>query len=173
MPCASGAQAKRVNVWVLAPEAISNGVKSTTRYRKHGASKKSNKLVPSAPQRQRSGRKGGLAAKKAARLRRAAEEHLKRHGGDSNVEIGNFAPCSPLTPNDITEDSLYSPFDPYYSSNIPDSNYMAQTMDYTSVHSTSNNIAEFGLFYDDEEAQRNEPKYALFNDAQIDPILSN
>ena len=47
-------------------------MKSTTRYRKFNSSRKIGKADQPAPQRQRSGAKGGKAAKKAAKTRRSA-----------------------------------------------------------------------------------------------------
>ena len=47
-------------------------MKSTTRYRRNVPNKKVSKSDHPAPQRQRSGAKGGKAAKKAAKLRRSA-----------------------------------------------------------------------------------------------------
>jgi hypothetical protein len=47
-------------------------VKSTTRYRKFNSNRKIGKAEHPAPQRQRSGAKGGKAAKKAAKIRRSA-----------------------------------------------------------------------------------------------------
>ncbi|KAL1956745.1 hypothetical protein VTO42DRAFT_6895 [Malbranchea cinnamomea] len=67
-----GGQSKKNNVWALTEEAIRNGVQSTTRYRKQG-SKKTKSEHP-VPQRQRSGAKGGRAAKRSARVRRAARD---------------------------------------------------------------------------------------------------
>ncbi|KAL2004263.1 hypothetical protein VTN02DRAFT_4778 [Thermoascus thermophilus] len=60
-----------VNFWRLTDEAIAKGVQSTTRYRKQGNHRKAVKSENPAPQRQRSGAKGGRAAKVAARIRRA------------------------------------------------------------------------------------------------------
>lgn len=47
-------------------------MKSTTRYRKFNSNRKIGKAEHPAPQRQRSGAKGGKAAKKAAKIRRSA-----------------------------------------------------------------------------------------------------
>ncbi|KAI9894111.1 MAG: hypothetical protein M1814_004882 [Vezdaea aestivalis] len=55
---------KRGYVWVLAEEAKIDGVKSTTRYRKTGSNSKKARSEYPAPARQRSGRRGGKAAKK-------------------------------------------------------------------------------------------------------------
>lgn len=49
---------------------MEEGVKSTTRYRKHNFNKKICKPESPAPQRQRSGAKGGKAARKTAKVRR-------------------------------------------------------------------------------------------------------
>ncbi|KAL3468431.1 hypothetical protein BJX64DRAFT_282603 [Aspergillus heterothallicus] len=60
---------KAVNYWRLTEEAITNGIQSTTRYRKQANYKKSAAADPPAPQRQRSGAKGGKATKITARFR--------------------------------------------------------------------------------------------------------
>ncbi|KAL4873295.1 hypothetical protein BDV12DRAFT_192775 [Aspergillus spectabilis] len=60
---------KAVNYWRLTDEAVNNGIQSTTRYRKQANYKKSAASDPPAPQRQRSGAKGGKATKIAARFR--------------------------------------------------------------------------------------------------------
>lgn len=59
---------KKGFIWVLADSALEEGVKSTTRYRKHNMGKKSCRTENPAPQRQASGAKGGKAAKKSAML---------------------------------------------------------------------------------------------------------
>ncbi|KAI9781539.1 MAG: hypothetical protein M1816_002254 [Peltula sp. TS41687] len=61
---ASG-DSKKGFVWVLEPSAITEGVKSTTRYRKPGAIKKAGRSDGPVLQRQVSGRKGGQASKRA------------------------------------------------------------------------------------------------------------
>lgn len=76
-----GSPKKGPNVWVLTEEAIKNGVQSTTRYRKQAGSKKSQKSEHPAPQRQRSGAKGGRAAKKSAKTRRVVQDSPKREQG--------------------------------------------------------------------------------------------
>ncbi|KAL1858698.1 hypothetical protein Plec18170_002904 [Paecilomyces lecythidis] len=69
---------KSVNYWKLTEDAIKCGrVESTTRYRKQGSHKKSMKSDHPAPQRQRSGAKGGRAAKISARRKRAKQEEQK------------------------------------------------------------------------------------------------
>ncbi|KAE8391906.1 hypothetical protein BDV23DRAFT_182025 [Aspergillus alliaceus] len=60
---------KAKNVWRLTDEAARKGIQSTTRYRKQGNYKKTVGLAPPAPQRQRSGAKGGKATKVTAKYR--------------------------------------------------------------------------------------------------------
>ncbi|MCJ1402061.1 hypothetical protein MMC11_005280 [Xylographa trunciseda] len=61
---------KKGCIWVLEPSALEKGVQSTTRYRKVGANKKTGRNDPVVTQRQRSGARGGRAAKKTLRARR-------------------------------------------------------------------------------------------------------
>lgn len=65
------------SVWILTENAIRNGVQSTTRYRKNVSGKRVNNNRTPAPLRQRSGAKGGRAAKRAASLRK--KEHPIHH----------------------------------------------------------------------------------------------
>ncbi|KAI9755779.1 MAG: hypothetical protein M4579_004142 [Chaenotheca gracillima] len=58
---------KKGFIWVLEPDAVEDGVKSTTRYRKLGVNKRARKSATPAVQRQASGRKGGRAAKRGQR----------------------------------------------------------------------------------------------------------
>ncbi|KAI9367127.1 hypothetical protein BJX61DRAFT_538315 [Aspergillus egyptiacus] len=60
---------KAVSYWRLTEEAIREGVQSTTRYRKQTNYRKPVASDPPAPQRQRSGAKGGKATKITARFR--------------------------------------------------------------------------------------------------------
>ncbi|PYI26941.1 hypothetical protein BP00DRAFT_318131, partial [Aspergillus indologenus CBS 114.80] len=60
---------KPQNYWRLTEEAVKYGVQSTTRYRKQASNKKTSSSDPPAPQRQRSGAKGGKATKIKAKLR--------------------------------------------------------------------------------------------------------
>jgi forkhead-containing protein len=74
----SPANKKIINFWRLTEDARKHGIQSTTRYRKHGNHKKSIRPEHPAPQRQRSGAKGGRAAKIAARFRRTNGHERKR-----------------------------------------------------------------------------------------------
>ncbi|KAF4157066.1 hypothetical protein CNMCM6069_005964 [Aspergillus lentulus] len=60
---------KAVNYWRLTDEAYRKGIQSTTRYRKQANHKRPLGSDPPAPQRQRSGAKGGKANKIAAKYR--------------------------------------------------------------------------------------------------------
>ncbi|KAH3052712.1 hypothetical protein KXV27_003554 [Aspergillus fumigatus] len=60
---------KAVNYWRLTDEAYRKGIQSTTRYRKQANHKRPLGSDPPAPQRQRSGAKGGKATKIATKYR--------------------------------------------------------------------------------------------------------
>ncbi|RHZ68109.1 forkhead box transcription factor [Aspergillus thermomutatus] len=60
---------KAMNYWRLTDEAYRKGIQSTTRYRKQANHKRALGSDPPAPQRQRSGAKGGKATKIAAKYR--------------------------------------------------------------------------------------------------------
>ncbi|KAL8952799.1 MAG: hypothetical protein Q9222_001303 [Ikaeria aurantiellina] len=108
----SAEEAKRGFIWVLEPSALAEGVKSTTRYRKHGSNKKVHKSGHPAPERQRSGAKGGKATKKATKTRRNSplEGAGVRKREDiplPSVEMPTSNPEQPLTPASIwTPDSM-------------------------------------------------------------------
>lgn len=86
----SSHRVKKANsVWILTADAVRHGVQSTTRYRKNGSNKKANRARVPAPLRQRSGAKGGRAARRAARLRR--EEQISRQGGVLRSGCGRSA----------------------------------------------------------------------------------
>ncbi|KAI9728289.1 MAG: hypothetical protein M1834_007691 [Cirrosporium novae-zelandiae] len=77
----TGGGSKKAPVWRLTQRAVEEGVKSTTRYRKNCANKNARRSDNPAPQRQRSGARGGKAAKKA-NLRRSGrvEERFALRG---------------------------------------------------------------------------------------------
>ena len=66
-------ESKKGFIWVLEPSAMEKGVESTTRYRRTGPGKKTSRTEPAATQRQRSGAKGGKAARRVAKLKRCAK----------------------------------------------------------------------------------------------------
>lgn len=63
-----------MNYWRLTPEAMKNGIQSTTRYRKLANQKKALSSEPPTPQRQRSGAKGGKAGKVSSKVRHAGQD---------------------------------------------------------------------------------------------------
>ncbi|KAL9006852.1 MAG: hypothetical protein Q9188_000383 [Gyalolechia gomerana] len=112
----SADEAKKGFIWVLEPSALIEGVKSTTRYRKPGSNKKNGKGRHPAPERQRSGAKGGKAARKAAKLRRSVKVEGSGPWGQEDIPLQSIeVPASytaagqPLTPSSMwTPDSLES-----------------------------------------------------------------
>lgn len=66
-------ETKKGYIWVLEESALVEGVKSTTRYRKQNPNRKGGKGESPAPLRQRSGAKGGKAARKSAKIRRSSQ----------------------------------------------------------------------------------------------------
>ncbi|KAL8713327.1 MAG: hypothetical protein Q9220_002526 [cf. Caloplaca sp. 1 TL-2023] len=109
----SAEAAKRGFIWVLEPSAITDGIKSTTRYRKQGSNKKVHKSGHPAPERQRSGAKGGKATRKAAKTRRdppskEARAQKKEDIPLPSVEVPTMNSSEqPLTPASIwTNDSI-------------------------------------------------------------------
>ncbi|OJD13028.1 hypothetical protein AJ78_06462 [Emergomyces pasteurianus Ep9510] len=87
-----GTPRKPANVWVLTKEALQNGVQSTTRYRRAGTHRKCPKSEHPAPQRQKSGAKGGKAAKKNAKTRRVINEPRKEETANRSVAFYDFQP---------------------------------------------------------------------------------
>ncbi|KAG5289720.1 forkhead domain-containing protein [Histoplasma ohiense] len=87
-----GTPRKTANVWVLTKEALQNGVQSTTRYRKVGSHKKLSKLEHPAPQRQRSGAKGGKAAKKTSKMRRVKQDPHAVETANRSAAFYNYQP---------------------------------------------------------------------------------
>ncbi|KAL6714097.1 hypothetical protein ACLMJK_008591 [Lecanora helva] len=71
---------KRGFIWALEPSAVGRGIESTTRYRQKTVARSRENSEMTDPKRQRSGRKGGRAARQSARLRRAA---ARMPGGQS------------------------------------------------------------------------------------------
>lgn len=94
-PAKPGQPTRKTNsVWILTDDAVRHGVLSTTRYRKHSSNKKTSRTRSPAPLRQRSGAKGGRAARRAARLRRV--EQMNRQGSESVPQFLRFSNfCGP------------------------------------------------------------------------------
>lgn len=112
-------ESKKGFIWVLEPSAVDNGVKSTTRFRKSVPSKKTTRLDSPAPQRQRSGAKGGRAARKAAKSRRSARfevpediEFIDRAAGGMTIVPRSSIQkhCPPFTPDILPQVPVRSPY---------------------------------------------------------------
>jgi hypothetical protein len=111
-------------MWRLTEDAALNGVKSTTRYRSKQPSKRSNRNQRPQPQRQASGMKGGQAARRSARLRRAyylndvhnTEPYASRsvpRVSESMLDVPLPSPCV-LSPSHPLEDQfVYSDTDSF------------------------------------------------------------
>ncbi|KIX08199.1 uncharacterized protein Z518_02855 [Rhinocladiella mackenziei CBS 650.93] len=132
-----GHSRKANSAWILTKDAVKNGVQSTTRYRKTGGAKRSLASQVPAIQRQRSGAKGGRAARRAARQRRQERSFVSdrppsgspatpSYSDVSNYhkfEYHNLQPAIrswPMTPvegnhnlgDDVLQDASLSPLSP-------------------------------------------------------------
>lgn len=115
-------ESKKGFIWILEPAAILDGVKSTTRYRKLSSNKKSIKAECLIPQRQRSGAKGGKAARKAAKVRRYTRLDGPRtfHFHDTPPDHTSLASEIPSCDQKPIDNATF-PFStmPYYLSSPP------------------------------------------------------
>ncbi|KAL4925582.1 forkhead box transcription factor [Aspergillus undulatus] len=78
---------KAINYWRLTDEAVNNGIQSTTRYRKNANYKRPTASDPPAPQRQRSGAKGGKATKITNRFRSINGNGFSSNGMNMNTNM--------------------------------------------------------------------------------------
>ncbi|KAL8769142.1 MAG: hypothetical protein Q9209_004776 [Squamulea sp. 1 TL-2023] len=111
--------AKRGFIWVLEPAALVNGVKSTTRYRKSGSNKRVAKAGQPAPERQRSGARGGKAARNAAKIRRSTRMNVPRSWNPEDIPLRSIeTPLSNMADPPLTPSSLWTPdgMEPFFSS---------------------------------------------------------
>ncbi|EAW11481.1 forkhead domain protein [Aspergillus clavatus NRRL 1] len=97
---------KAMNYWRLTDEAIKKGIQSTTRYRKQANHKRSLGSDPPAPQRQRSGAKGGKATKITAKYR--GQMLIVTGQADAQREQLRHQPVAPLQPQPMG--SYYHPY---------------------------------------------------------------
>ena len=74
-------KAKKGFIWVLDPSRVGVGIESTTRYRQKTVSKRCENDDQADPKRQRSGRKGGKAARRSAKLRLRKSRLLEHDAG--------------------------------------------------------------------------------------------
>lgn len=102
---------------MLEPSALTDGVKSTTRYRKSGSNKRVAKTGQATSGRQRTGAKSGRAARNAAKVRRSTRMDGPRSWYSEDVPLQSIElPLpnrgdQPLTPSSIwTPDEMESFF---------------------------------------------------------------
>lgn len=122
-------------------------MQSTTRYRKQGTNKKAAKSEHPAPQRQRSGAKGGRAAKKTAKLRRVVHNELRDEAPQQQEEITleNYRSDVSIQAPNPTHDQTMSPVTP--TLNIP-----PDAFDLANVGGCIDVPEDSPLFYTDSEA---------------------
>ncbi|KAL8909920.1 MAG: hypothetical protein Q9171_004776 [Xanthocarpia ochracea] len=114
--------AKRGFIWVLEPSALADGVKSTTRYRKSGSNKRVAKAGHPAPERQRSGARGGKAARSAAKLRRSTRIDGPRSWNPEDIPIQSIeTPLSNVANHPLAPSGLWTPngLESFFSSASP------------------------------------------------------
>lgn len=139
---------KSGNAWILTEKARREGVQSTTRYRKHGIHKKAAKSEHPAPQRQRSGAKGGRAAKKIAKFKRVVQDELR---DEATQQIKEMIPDGygnshvPTQAPNPTYDQTMSPA-------TPTLNISPDAFDLANVEGCVDLADDSPLFYTDSEA---------------------
>lgn len=101
-------------MWRLTKEALREGVKSTTRYRSKQPNKRGNRTHHPQPQRQASGAKGGVAARRSANVRRSKRvlDHYR-----SSPYAARSVPSAFEPTYHHNHDMPYPP-SPYYGSDI-------------------------------------------------------
>ncbi|KAL8808448.1 MAG: hypothetical protein Q9200_004249 [Gallowayella weberi] len=103
-------EAKKGFIWVLEATALADGVKSTTRYRKSGSNKRVARAGHAAPDRQRSGAKGGKAARNAAKVRRSARIDRPRSWHPEDIPLASIeTPLPPMGDQPLTPASIWTP----------------------------------------------------------------
>jgi hypothetical protein len=101
-------KSKKGFIWVLEESAVGKGIESTTRYRQKTTSKKSEHSQALDLKRQRSGRKGGKAARRTGRLGRPTRSDDPR----SSYYFQGVSECYRTDP-DV---ALNSPVEPHLQS---------------------------------------------------------
>lgn len=175
-------ETKKGYIWVLEESALVEGVKSTTRYRKHNPYKKGGKGETPAPQRQRSGAKGGKAARKSAKKRRSSrmdEPNPFRFEEDTPAVFNSTSVIESHTRR-IVDTSFSSDSMPYYLQTstppveplLPEDHhysylsmatYASTSPDkgllYEALESCDNSMLTAGPFYDPNDAFfKNDPR---------------
>ena len=125
---------KKGFIWVLEPSAVGKGIESTTRYRQKTVGRRPYLSEITDPKRQKSGRKGGRAARQSARLRRSAKlegrrpayTHLAESDYSSSPSTIVDSPLSPgMSPYDMGGLPYYVNTPPIHSP-VPDHSFYSQ-----------------------------------------------
>jgi hypothetical protein len=104
-------------MWRLTAEALRGGVKSTTRYRSKQPNKRGTRTHHPQPQRQASGAKGGVAARRSANVRRSKRvNEFHNHNRISEPYTARSVPAA-FSPVYHHGDVRYPP-SPYFGTNV-------------------------------------------------------
>lgn len=157
-------RAKKGFIWVLEPSAVGAGIESTTRYRQKTVGKRSDNADQADPKRQRSGRKGGRAARKSAKLRRSALlDHDTRYAHYSKGELNMTfnahldEPLRQVSPNQDWDGTNGLPY------------YLTPPLSSTQQSFPGNDIYDYGGLTEYPEIQ---PNGTLF-DGQNQPLFGH
>ncbi|KAJ5684406.1 uncharacterized protein N7477_000751 [Penicillium maclennaniae] len=148
---------KPQNLWALTQDAIDRGnVESTTRYRKSNH-RKATSSSSAYPGRQRSGSKGGKAAKNAARTRHLVQRERDRERQFPSPTQSRTQQPQPQPSNDPASALLTPPFggallyqlEQVYSGLPPSESPVKEEFDYSKVIGcTSSPLGKNSIFYD-------------------------
>lgn len=157
-------KAKKGFIWVLEPTAVGAGIESTTRYRQKTVGKRSDHADNADPKRQRSGRKGGRAARKSAKLRKPAIlEHNTSYAHYPKSELK-------MTFNTLSDEPLQqnSPHQNWNStSGLP--YYLTPPLSSTQPSFPEDDVYDYGGMTENPKTQQNR---AIF-DRQDQPVFGN
>lgn len=123
----SGEDQKKGFMWRLTPQAIRDGVKSTTRYRSKVPNKRSSRSHHPAPQRQASGAKGGRQTRRTHNRQKVREARLSTLRNGTQVRSNpHSATCVPrssgsnenVSMSDQVNADQNGSASPYYASSV-------------------------------------------------------
>ncbi|CAF9934440.1 MAG: hypothetical protein ALECFALPRED_005948 [Alectoria fallacina] len=147
-------KAKKGFIWVLEPSAVGAGIESTTRYRQKTIGKRSDNIDQADPKRQRSGRKGGRAARKSAKMRRSAlldhDSRYARYPKSEPKMTYNSLPHEPLRQTSPHQNWNGTSGLPYY---------LTPPLSSTQPSFPENDIYDYGAMTENQETQQNETVY--------------
>ncbi|KAL8692558.1 MAG: hypothetical protein Q9218_002451 [Villophora microphyllina] len=148
--------AKRGFIWVLEPSALLDGVKSTTRYRKSGSNKKVVKARHPAPERQRSGARGGKASRNFAKIRRSARLEGPMSWDHRDIPVQSIERPTPgVIERSLTPPSVWTPDSTGSLLGMPSRSLTAETMEqqtysYEDIAGVTDTIPSGPLFLEDD-----------------------